>query len=485
MAQSEEELSQVTETLRREEIDLAKKNSRKMDLEREFKKISDELSLIGLEMEETTQNINNLTEKEVSLKTRLKGVEDDYVSAQNVITSSQTFINEGSRERERLLVDIAQLKTELGSLTKEKERIDDNIKSQKSYLEEQKNMLEIKSLSLSRAADKEKTLAREMEDLGEENKRLIVDRSSAEKAFSLLKETREKALNLIQKSDKDLKAHQDDLRAVKERIHNLEMDEAQLTFKMENLKQKIANDYKTDLDISSVDIDSADKVNWNEITGLISDYKQKIERMGPVSLVAIQEHEELKERATFLTRQQQDLLGAKESLLKAIKKINQTTRQLFMDTFNKIQVEFREFFRYLFGGGRADILLVDPRDVLESDIEIIVRPPGKKLQNITLLSGGERALSAISLLFAIFKVKPSPFCILDEVDAPLDDTNIDRFSKVLEDFARKTQFIIITHNKKTISLADVMYGITMEKSGVSRIVSVKLSKEKKEETVLA
>ena len=197
--------------------------------------------------------------------------------------------------------------------------------------------------------------------------------------------------------------------------------------------------------------------------------------MGPVNLVAIEEHDEMKERFEFLTKQHDDLVQAKDDLHKAIQRINRTTRELFTETFQKIQKHFTDYYRQLFGGGSAELILLDESDVLESGIEIVARPPGKKLQSISLLSGGEKALTAIALLFSLFKVKPSPFCVLDEIDAPLDESNVDRFCRVLKEFIAESQFILITHNKRTMNLADALYGITMAETGVSRIVSVKFA----------
>jgi chromosome segregation protein len=172
-----------------------------------------------------------------------------------------------------------------------------------------------------------------------------------------------------------------------------------------------------------------------------------------------------------------DLEKAREELLEAIRKINRTTKKLFEDTYNQVRANFQEFFKVLFNGGRAELVLMDEANPLDSGIEIFVQPPGKKNQNISLLSGGEKALTAIALLFSLFKIKPSPFSVLDEIDAPLDEANIDRFLTVLESFLNKTQFIIVTHNRKTIAMGTTLYGVTMQEAGVSKIVSVKLQEE--------
>jgi chromosome segregation protein len=198
--------------------------------------------------------------------------------------------------------------------------------------------------------------------------------------------------------------------------------------------------------------------------------------MGPVNLVAIEEYEETEQRYTHLSTQHDDLTKAKAELLEVINRINNQTREMFTETFNKIRENFQSMFTEIFGGGKADLRLTEEGDVLESGIEIVARPPGKQLQSITLLSGGEQTMTAVALLFSIYQVKPSPFCVLDELDAPLDDSNIGRFIRVLQRFLAHSQFLIITHSKKTIGMADVLYGVTMQERGVSRIVSVKFHK---------
>ncbi|HYR58994.1 MAG TPA: hypothetical protein VEO95_10205, partial [Chthoniobacteraceae bacterium] len=222
--------------------------------------------------------------------------------------------------------------------------------------------------------------------------------------------------------------------------------------------------------------DDAFSIDWERIESMVRELDQRIDSMGPVNLDAIQEYDELEERHAFLERQNTDLINAKAELLATIAKINHTTKSLFADTFEKIRVNFGEMFVELFGGGKANLVLTDESDPLESGIDIIAKPPGKQLQSISLLSGGERTMTAVALLFSIYMVKPSPFCVLDEMDAPLDESNINRFIKILDRFVAQSQFVVISHNKRTIARADALYGVTMEEHGVSKLVGVRFTK---------
>lgn len=207
----------------------------------------------------------------------------------------------------------------------------------------------------------------------------------------------------------------------------------------------------------------------------VQERRERIDRMGPVNVLAVEQSQELEERHTFLTAQRQDLLDSIAELDRAVKNIDKASRERFQEAFQVINQHFGEVFKQLFGGGTAGLSLLDEDDILESGIDVMAQPPGKRLQNVMLLSGGEKALTAISLLIAIFQYKPSPFCILDEVDAPLDDANVGRFARMLESLKAQTQFILITHHRKTMEIADQLYGVTMEEPGVSKLVSVRFS----------
>ncbi|MGV3753999.1 MAG: chromosome segregation protein SMC, partial [Verrucomicrobiota bacterium] len=282
----------------------------------------------------------------------------------------------------------------------------------------------------------------------------------------------------------------------------LEVELAQKGMAVQNLRERVQQKYQVNIDdirsecITITDAsEGAPKIetltpeemasrgmatDWNQVSEQVSALQKRIDEMGPVNLVAIEEYEETEQRYQFLTTQHDDLVNAKTELMDVINRINTQTREMFLTTFNQIRDNFRVMFTEIFGGGKADLVLADEANVLESGIDIVARPPGKQLQSITLLSGGEQTMTAVALLFSIYQVKPSPFCVLDELDAPLDESNINRFLRVLKRFLEHSQFVIITHNKRTIGIADVLYGVTMQEQGVSRIVSVKFHKADEE-----
>jgi chromosome segregation protein len=238
------------------------------------------------------------------------------------------------------------------------------------------------------------------------------------------------------------------------------------------LREQISLDLHAGIDALAEVEPPADDEARNALEQEVNKLTDSIEKIGPVNVLAIDEHTELEQRESFLRTQRDDLVQGIESLRQTIRKINLTSRELFREAFNVVNESFTQIFTSLFGGGTARMQLLDEEDVLESGIELVAQPPGKKNQSIALLSGGERALTAIALLFAIFRYKPSPFCILDEVDAPLDEVNTERFVRLVRDMSRDTQFIVITHSRRTMEAADVLYGVTMEEAGCSRLVSV-------------
>jgi chromosome segregation protein len=314
-------------------------------------------------------------------------------------------------------------------------------------------------------------------------------REQSQQQLSGLQHQRTEVATGIGHAEDELRAIRKQASGAQERKSGLDVALAQKRMEIQNLKDHVWQKYQTNLDevhSDAITITVADQgpavsqqvpleTDWDAIEQQAAEMQSKLDAMGPVNVEAINEYDELEQRYTFLTQQHDDLVKAKEQLLQVIAKINTTTKQLFSDTFEKVRTNFQAMFVELFGGGKANLLLVDENDPLESGIEIVAKPPGKQLQSITLLSGGEKTLTATALLFSIYMVKPSPFCVLDELDAPLDESNINRFIRILQRFITQSQFVIITHSKRTIGMADVLYGITMEDHGVSKVVSVKFS----------
>lgn len=253
----------------------------------------------------------------------------------------------------------------------------------------------------------------------------------------------------------------------------LEIRQAETVTRLKNLNEKCASD----LNVSLVELvekeEVADDFDLTEANRRVADLREKLENFGAINMLALEELAEVEERFSFLTAQRQDIIDGIAAAETALKEIKERSRERFRQAFEAINLNFSELFTELFGGGRGEMTLIEAEDVLEAGIEVVAQPPGKRLQNILLLSGGEKAMTAIALVMAIFKYRPAPFCLLDEVDAPLDDANVGRFVNKIAEMSAKTQFIVITHNKRTMEAARALYGVTMQEAGISKVVSVK------------
>jgi len=472
-------LRSLQEDLHSQEINLANKKASEQAINEQFNKLKEEDEVIVIELEEIKKDLIVLEEKLTNLNLTLTKAEAEQKKVEESIITEQNSININSGSREELLVVLTQSKTELEALNK---RIDSDVVTLKmaedTYLQDKDNLANLKA-QIEEGVTKKESLTLDIDQLKLQNSQ-IKEQVTTQNDSLKEKEARYQEISLgssgvVKKIENDRK----NLDSIKDNLYELQMKNKDLDFKFLSLKERILQSYKIELEnISEIPQETA--LDLGILRPEIEKLKEKLDSYGTVNLVAIEEYDELKKRYDFLIQQQSDLTSAKEALHEAILKINRTTKKMFLETFEKVKEEFRNYFRLLFNGGDAQVFLVDESDPLESGIEIICRPPGKKLQNVLLLSGGEKSMSAIALIFAIFKVKPSPFCILDEIDAALDEANVDRFSRILHDFIQQSQFIVITHNKKTIANANVMYGITMEESGVSKIVSVKFAENKED-----
>ncbi|MFA5224526.1 MAG: AAA family ATPase [Candidatus Omnitrophota bacterium] len=476
------ELSKMTDNLelelRNHEITLANKESNYAAILEQFNKIKEEEDVIVMELSDVGREISAIEQNLIDAQSRLSNLNNEERLRQDSIVQEEDSISLYSKSREEVLVLITQTKTEIEALNKRFSSDAATLKILDETYNQDKASLENIERQITEAKERQQGLRLEIIDC--QNKISQAQEEIKGKKDGLIEvelkynEVSSGTVGVV----KQIEAARKQSEYVKNSLHNLEMQGKDLDYRYSTIKERMISAYKIDLDALedlNKDLDQAALANE------ISELKRKLDSYGTVNLVAIEEYDELKQRYDFLIQQQTDLLTAKESLHQAILKINRTTKQMFIETFEKVKVEFKNYFRLLFNGGDAQLFLVDENDPLESGIEIICRPPGKKLQNVLLLSGGEKSMSAIALIFAIFKIKPSPFCILDEIDAALDEANVDRFSRVLQEFSKTSQFIVITHNKKTIVNASVMYGITMQQSGVSRIVSVKLSQNKEKQ----
>ena len=445
------------------------------------RKLVSELETLRTEVAELTGRERTLLAAEETLNRDFYSLAEEDKRLGEAVLGLRTSVREKADEKEALLVRLTETRSRQSHCTARREKIEKDKAWALEALANEEAQGALHAREAEEAGLRKGSLERENADL----EARIADLSRRRDELLLRADGIRRDRDAVTAELAALERERDEAatasREARDRAHQFELEQAQLRFEIDRLKERIFNAYQVDLLVqreaaaAEEALSAPADLDTEGAKAQIQALREKLARMGPVNLVAIEEFEELKSRYDFLNQQQTDLVQAKEDLQKAIQKINRTTRELFVETFEKVQKSFSEYYKLLFGGGSAEIFLLDENDVLESGIEIVARPPGKKLQSISLLSGGEKSLTAVALVFSLFKVKPSPFCVLDEIDAPLDESNVERFCNVLREFIAGSQFILITHNKRTMNLADALYGVTMEQTGISKIVSVKLS----------
>ncbi len=435
-------------------------------LEKLSERISQEIKQKEKEHKRQAEALNKV-ESELVLCQERKKQEEIY------LREKETELKETEKEFEQYRGELAKLEMDLGllregrrGLLREVERIEDFGR------EAQKRSRRIDE-DIVRTREKQQYYVMQKESMEEELEELRDRLLRSEKTLSMADQERNEFRNKILEKERQTDALRKELESLREEIHNAKMEQSEISFKMDGLVEIVKEKYNEDLAQIYKDY-LVEDFSAPDAKEKLEHQRRLREKLGEVNLTAIQEHEALKERHAFITEQRQDLLDSIDSLNEAIRKINKTSLEKFMDTFRKVDEKLKVVFPILFNGGTAGLKLMDESRPLESGVLVQVQPPGKRLSHMGLLSGGEKALVAMALLFAIYLIKPSPFCLLDEVDAPLDDANIDRFNELLKEIKKYSQIILITHNRRSMEIVDRLFGVTMEKKGVSKMVSVNL-----------
>jgi len=473
---ADEELWEIKRRLTELEIE-------KTNLAENMSQLGAKRDVLGARMAATRRDVESLGERLSRLSKGEDELGEHLDELEREFHRVEQARGKATEEEKQLEIDAASARSALTQLKSEHASLSEGSRTAKSAIERKSLERAEHARTITELDERIGDDARALDELNEQKGTLETDRDAMRSATKVLR-------NEIEKLDSETKSSRDTKDELQSELHELEIRDTERRGRAEALRERLTEEYSIDVEQMGdlVEEEDAPPFDVPRAREEVERLRARLRAMGPVNLLALDEYDEESKRLEFLRGQFEDLEKSKASLREAIEKINSTATAMFIETFGKIRENFITTFRRLFEGGEADLRFLEPSDPLESAIEIAASPGGKRLGRLSLLSGGERALTAIALLFAIYLVKPSPFCILDEVDAPLDDANVERFVRMLREFSARTQFVIITHNKATMRAADRLYGITMEESGVSKVVSVRLDTMKdgaaSEETVL-
>ncbi len=440
-------------------------------LEKQNKRWEEEVSAAKLRQKELGLEQAEFEDKAMSLSARLELFEQKSCEVRSKLAKQEEEVKVSAAEIEAQSERLTETKIRVAKWEQEFEQSAALLIQEKLTLKENDQLLNQKKIEQNTLQLDTNNLEQELQALtkGLKEKTLVQEENLL--ALSLLRQERESLMIRVNDSEQVLQTKRQVVQSFEQKIHVIELRLARWEVEGEtgttrlaeefSLTWQEAHDYLTDLER---------QILWQQI----QEIKQQLEELGPINQAAIEEYPKMLQRHNFLSSQHQDLIEANQSLRGLIAELDKTMSERFQEGFTAVNEAFKEVFKELFEGGKAELRLVEPEDLLNSGVEIIAQPPGKKAQTLSLLSGGERALTAIALLFALLRVKPSPFCILDEIEASLDDANVARFAQYLRRLSHLTQFVVISHRKGTMEAADVLYGITMEESGVSKLLSVRL-----------
>ena len=497
-AELQASLQQAQTELRAQEVAIATHEGEFNALQNSQRLLHQKIDTVVYEIQSLAAQEQEGLQQRAELAARAAELESHELLRQQEVTELTSQLEGLRQQRDAANAQLTESKVALATQEQMRAAFEQQVQSLAQRLRELDQVIQERRNQLSSFVGRRAQAQSEMQESQSCIERLQHEREQVNTQAAELcgqKQTQEAG---IAGREESLREQRHGLTEIQERRSSLEIELAQKNMTVQNLRERVQQKYRVNLDEihgECITITFADEgparvhvmtpeevaaagaaTDWEVVAQQVGALQQRLDEMGPVNLVAIEEYEETEQRHQFLSQQHADLVQAKAQLLEVVNRINIQTREMFRTTFEQIRDNFRAMFTEVFGGGKADLLLMDENDLLESGIDIVARPPGKQLQTISLLSGGEQTMTAVALLFSIYQVKPSPFCVLDELDAPLDESNINRFIRVLQRFLEHSQFIIITHNKRTIGMADVLYGVTMQEHGVSKIVSVKFHK---------